>query len=71
MTLFPAGGLRHLRFAADKGCNPVRLLVPEADEDTGALAWGATRVRIEPTGQTMALARMESPAGVEYMLEEH
>lgn len=59
------------RFARNKGSNPVRLLVPEADQDTGALAWQATRVRIEATGQRKALARLESPAGVEYMLEGH
>jgi molybdopterin-containing oxidoreductase family iron-sulfur binding subunit len=59
------------RFAAGKGSNPLRLLVPDTDKDTGALTWGATRVRIEATGQQKALARLESPAGVEYMLEGH
>jgi anaerobic selenocysteine-containing dehydrogenase len=59
------------RFAMDRGTNPIRLLIPEADQDTGALAWQATRVRIEPTGQQKTLARLESPAGVEYMLEGH
>jgi hypothetical protein len=59
------------RFAMDRGTNPIRLLVPEADPDTGALAWQGTRVRIEPTGQQKTLARLESPAGVEYMLEGH
>jgi anaerobic selenocysteine-containing dehydrogenase len=59
------------RYARGKGTNPVRLLVPEADQDTGALAWQTTRVRIEPTGQKKTLARIESPEGVEYMLEGH
>jgi anaerobic selenocysteine-containing dehydrogenase len=59
------------RFAQNRGSNAVRLLVPDADGETGALAWGATRVRIEATGQQKELARMESPAGVEYMLGEH
>jgi anaerobic selenocysteine-containing dehydrogenase len=59
------------RFAMERGSNPMRLLVPEADPDTGALAWQATRVRIEPTGQQKTLARLESAAGVEYMLEGH
>ncbi len=59
------------RFAAGMGSNPIRLLVPEVDEGTGALVWAATRVRIEPTGQQKALARLESPAGVKYMLEGH
>jgi anaerobic selenocysteine-containing dehydrogenase len=59
------------RFAAGKGSNPMQVLVPEVDESTGGLAWGATRVRIEPTGEQQELARIESPAGVEYMLEGH
>jgi anaerobic selenocysteine-containing dehydrogenase len=59
------------RFAAGKGSNPIKLLVPEIDVETGALAWGATRVRIEPTEQEKALARLESPEGVEFMLKGH
>jgi anaerobic selenocysteine-containing dehydrogenase len=59
------------RFAQDRGSNPVRLLVPAVDEETGALAWGATQVRIEPTGERRQLALLESPAGVEHMLGEH
>ena len=65
------GHTHYGRFAAGKGSNPMHLLVPEVDDGTGGLAWGATRVRIEPTGEEKALARMESPAGVEYMLEGH
>jgi anaerobic selenocysteine-containing dehydrogenase len=59
------------RFATGHGSNVLRALVPETDKDTGALAWGVTRVRIEPTGQQRALARLESPEGVRYMLEGH
>ena len=59
------------RFAAGKGSNPMHILVPDTDEETGGLAWGATRVRIEPTGEKKELARLESPEGVEYMLEGH
>jgi hypothetical protein len=59
------------RFAQNRGSNAVQLLVPDVDGETGALAWGATWVRIEATGQQKELARMESPAGVEYMLGEH
>jgi anaerobic selenocysteine-containing dehydrogenase len=65
------GHTQYGRFAAGKGSNPMHLLVPEVDDGTGGLVWGATRVRIEPTGEEKALARMESPAGVEYMLEGH
>ena len=53
------------RYAQDRGSNPVDLLVPTADEQTGALAWGATRVQITPTGRRRPLARLESVVGVE------
>jgi anaerobic selenocysteine-containing dehydrogenase len=59
------------RFAQNRGSNPVRLLVTVVEEETGALAWEATRVRIEPTGERKQLARLESPAGVEFMLKGH
>jgi len=59
------------RFAKGQGSNPMRLVEPAADEQTGALAWGTTRVRIEPTGREQALARLESAAGVEYVQEGH
>jgi anaerobic selenocysteine-containing dehydrogenase len=58
------------RYARAQGSNPVKLLVPRVDDETGGLCWCATRVRIEPTGKRKALARLESPAGVEYVREE-
>lgn len=51
------------RFAHQRGSNPVALLAPLTDPDTGALAWGATRVRVEPTGRHKELARVESLEG--------
>jgi anaerobic selenocysteine-containing dehydrogenase len=51
------------RYAAGRGRNPVELLAPVTDNDSGALAWGATRVRIEPTGEQYHLARVESLDG--------
>lgn len=51
------------RYAMWRGQNPVDLLAPVTVADSGALAWGATRVRIEPTGQKYTLARMESLDG--------
>lgn len=59
------------RFAKGYGSNPIRLLAAVVDEETGGLAWGATRVRIEPVGRQQALARLESDAGMAYMREEH
>jgi anaerobic selenocysteine-containing dehydrogenase len=51
------------RYAAGRGHNPIDLLAPVTVADTGALAWGATRVRIEPTGQKYTLARVENLEG--------
>jgi anaerobic selenocysteine-containing dehydrogenase len=51
------------RYAAGRGRNPIDLLAPVTNADTGALAWGATRVRIEPTGQKYDLARLENLDG--------
>jgi anaerobic selenocysteine-containing dehydrogenase len=43
--------------------NPLVLVAPATDPDSGALAWGATRVRLTPTGRKMQLARLESLDG--------
>jgi len=52
------------RFAqAVNGSNPLTLVAPVTDPDTGSLAWGATRVRLEPTGKKQVLARLESLDG--------
>ncbi len=52
------------RFAqAVSGSNPLVLVSPVTDPDTGALAWGATRVRLKPTGKKQFLARLESLDG--------
>ena len=52
------------RFAqAVKGSNPMELVAPITDRSTGALAWGATRVRVKPTGRKQILARLESLDG--------
>ncbi len=58
------------RYAKDMGSNPLRLL-GSASNESGALTWASTRVRLEPTGQHQDLSRFESPEGMEYMLEEH
>jgi anaerobic selenocysteine-containing dehydrogenase len=59
------------RFAKGQGSNPMRLVASAADDVTGALAWGTTRVRIEPADRKQALARLESDVGVEYIQEGH
>lgn len=39
------------RYASGRGANPIRLLAPLEEPDTGALAWAATRVRIARKGE--------------------
>ncbi len=51
------------RYAAGRGQNPVQLLGVVTDPDSGALAWGATRVRVQQTESTYHLARVESLHG--------
>lgn len=51
------------RYAAGRGRNPLDLLAPASHTETGALIWGATRVRLEPTGEHYELARLESLDG--------
>ena len=51
------------RYAQKRGSNPMDLLGTATDPDSGALAWGATRVRLERTGKTHRLARLESIHG--------
>jgi anaerobic selenocysteine-containing dehydrogenase len=38
------------RFASKRGANPMTILAPLADSETGALAWAATRVKIARAG---------------------
>ena len=38
------------RYATGRGVNPIAILAPLADADTGALAWAATRVKISRAG---------------------
>jgi anaerobic selenocysteine-containing dehydrogenase len=57
------GHMDYGRFAEKRGVNPVTLLAPFSAPDTGALAWGATRVKLEKTGRVQELARLESQDG--------
>ena len=53
-----AGG----RYSAGRGSNVLSILSPLKDSETGALAWAATRVRIEKTGSSSTLPRFENTA---------
>lgn len=45
------------RYATDRGANPLGILSPEVDARTGALAWGATRVNLTPTGERIKFVK--------------
>lgn len=57
------GHVDYGRFAERRGSNPMALVSPVIDPDSGGLAWGATRVRIEHTGKKRKLARLENLDG--------
>jgi anaerobic selenocysteine-containing dehydrogenase len=40
------GHERFTRYASRRGANPIAILAPAAEMETGALAWAATRVKI-------------------------
>ena len=50
------------RYAERRGSNALSILAPLTDEATGALAWGATRVRLERTGRQYRLPKLEGSA---------
>lgn len=45
------------RYAQDRGVNVTSLLAAERDENTGALAWAATRVALRKTGRRVRLTK--------------
>jgi molybdopterin-containing oxidoreductase family iron-sulfur binding subunit len=53
------GHARYGRWASGRGVNPMTILAPVADDTSGSLAYGATRVRLEKTGRRETLAKLE------------
>jgi anaerobic selenocysteine-containing dehydrogenase len=47
------------RYAAGRGANPLAILAPVIDRQSGRLATDATRVRLEPAGRRGTLVRLE------------
>ena len=45
------------RYATNRGVNPLQILAPQMDSQTGSLAWGATRVKLAATGQRVKLVK--------------
>jgi anaerobic selenocysteine-containing dehydrogenase len=69
---FGQGHTAYGRFAAGRGANPADVLGLHFNE-AGDLAFAGMKVKIEKTGKTQPLSRLESPIGVygEGMGEEH
>ncbi len=47
------------RYAEDRGSNVLSILVDEKDTETGALAWAATRVRVQRAGRRVKVPKFE------------
>lgn len=45
------------RYAQNRGANPLRILGPDVDKTSGALAWTATRVNVRKTGERIELSK--------------
>jgi molybdopterin-containing oxidoreductase family iron-sulfur binding subunit len=58
------------RYAENRGDNPLRILAPVVQAQTGALAWSATRVRIAATGRRTRLPRIEGITAPVQMSDE-
>lgn len=48
------------RYETDRGANVLSIIAPTEDQNTGALAWASTRVKIEKTDRWIRLPKMES-----------
>ena len=47
------------RDGVQRGFNPISILAPELEKETGALAWAATRVVVQPTGRNVKVSKFE------------
>jgi anaerobic selenocysteine-containing dehydrogenase len=55
-----APGLQYAtRDGRQRGSNPISILAPQVEPQTGSLAWGATRVLVEPTGRRVPISKFE------------
>ena len=53
------GHTQYGRYAKDRGVNPLQILAPEMDQESGALAWAATRVKLSKTGKRVHLIKTD------------
>ena len=56
------GHSSYTHYATDRGANPLSIIAPMVDAETGGLAWGATRVRITATGRRAPIPKFEGGA---------
>ncbi|MBM3940661.1 MAG: twin-arginine translocation signal domain-containing protein [SAR202 cluster bacterium] len=56
---FGQGHAHYTSYAANRGSNVFDILEPAEERETGALAWGATRVRVTKTRSRQALSKLE------------
>ena len=47
------------RWAEGRGANVLSILVDQKDSETGALAWAATKVRVQPAGRRVKVPKFE------------
>ena len=47
------------RYASGRGVNPIKIVATLVDEQSGELAWAATRVRIRNTGEQLRVIRTD------------
>ena len=47
------------RSASGRGSNPIEILAPETEIDSGGLAWSATRVKISKTGRRVHVIKTD------------
>jgi hypothetical protein len=53
------GHRRSGRYAEERGSNVLSILVDEKDSETGALAWAATRVKVQRAGKRVKVPKFE------------
>ena len=58
------------RYAKDRGANVFSILAPLTDNDTGAVAWAATKVNIEKTDEWIRVPKFENTV-VDFPEDDH
>jgi len=51
------GHAEYGRYAKDRGVNPINIVAPLMDDQTGDLAWAATRVKVKATGERLHIIK--------------